>query len=78
MYDSECLFLCLCLDMSVLMHVCSPLHLHRASMCVFVSLCLFVSFFSLCLCERVYSFMRVWPCSQWPVAFSLDSREGGK
>lgn len=31
-----------------------------------------------CLCERVQSFIRVWPCSQWPIAFSPDSREGGK
>lgn len=80
-YDSECLSLCLCLDMSFLRmctrHYISGCALLHASMCVFISLCLFVSFF-LCLCERVHSFMRVWPCSQWPVAFSPASREGGK
>lgn len=74
---SVCLYVCLCLFSCMCAHHYIPVCALHASVYIFISLCLIASLF-LCLCERVHSFMRVWPCSQWPVAFSLDSHEVGK
>lgn len=68
-YVWTCLLLCCAFGIT------SPCYLLHVCLYISVSVCVF---FFLWLCERVHSFMRVWPCSQLPVAFSPDGREGGK